>query len=211
MILCFMSDTHGLHSQVTIPDCDILIHAGDLSNTGKIPQIQDFANWFRAQPAKHKICIGGNHDWALEAFMKEDQEALLRNTIFRNIHYLRDSSVIIDGLKFYGAPWSPRFYDWAFNLDRGPAIKEKWDLIPNDVDVLITHGPPMGFQDLVGNSYQGCADLRIAVARIRPRIHAFGHIHCGAGEMIKNGTRFINAALCNERYEIVNKPVLVEI
>jgi len=91
--------------------------------------------------------------------------------------------VIIEGVKFYGSPWQPRFFDWAFNLDRGEEIKKKWDLIPMDTDVLITHGPPYGILDLTHEGEKvGCEELMKAVLRVQPKIHIFGHIHEAYGE-----------------------------
>jgi Icc-related predicted phosphoesterase len=210
MKICLISDTHGLEEQLTLPEADVLIHAGDMTSNGKLKQVQDFANWFQKQPHKYKIVIAGNHDWALEAFMKEECEFAARD-IFGSAIYLRDSEVIINGVKFYGSPWQPTFYNWAFNADRGPDIKKYWDKIPENTDVLITHGPPMGILDRVWHESVGCADLTSAVMKIKPKIHVFGHIHCGYGYKLFNGTQFYNAALCDEKYRLVNKPWIVEV
>jgi Icc-related predicted phosphoesterase len=207
--LVLISDTHGKHDQVVLPEGDVLIHAGDFcmgDRRGKIKELSSFATWFAKQPHRHKIVIAGNHDWATEAFMKEEAEWILRKDFFSTAHYLRDSEVTINGVKFYGSPWQPTFYDWAFNADRGPDIKTRWDKIPQDTKVLITHGPPMGILDRVWNDIVGCADLTNAVARIKPKVHVFGHIHCGYGFKLFNGTQFYNAALCDEAYNLRNKP-----
>ena len=214
MKLILISDTHGKHNEVNLPEGDVLVHAGDFCAGGrrsKIIELREFAEWFAKQPHQHKIVIAGNHDWAAEAFMKEEAEWIMRKDFFSTVHYLRDSSVTINGFKFYGSPWQPTFFDWAFNANRGPDIKEYWDKIPDDTDVLITHGPPMGILDRVWRDSVGCADLTAAVTRIKPKVHVFGHIHCGYGYKLFNGTQFYNAALCNESYQIVNKPWEVEI
>lgn len=212
MKLCCISDTHGLHRQIaTLPDADVLLHAGDLSNTGKIAELEEFADWFRSQPHKHKILIAGNHDFGLEAFMKEGTEFAVHEKLFAGLAYLRDSSVVIEDVKFYGSPWTPAFYDWAFNQMRGPQSAERWAEIPDDVDVLVTHGPPMGILDRVGPDSVGCADLANRVFKIKPRVHVFGHLHCQYGEKIFNGTHFVNAALLDERYRLTNPPIVVEI
>jgi Icc-related predicted phosphoesterase len=211
--LCLISDTHGLHDQLVLPEADVLVHAGDLLNRGKLSELNSASLWLQEQKKKFKeiVLIGGNHDFILEAFMKENHEDILRKDFFPGIHYLRDSGVTIDGVNFYGSPWQPWFYDWAFNVQRGPDIKKYWDLIPQDTQVLVTHGPPMGILDRVGNEHVGCADLAVRVAATCPEVHVFGHIHCGYGYKNFNGTEFFNASVVNEAYEVVNKPWVVEI
>ncbi len=102
-------------------------------------------------------------------------------------------------------PW---FYDWAFNLERGPEIRAKWELIPKNTDVLITHGPPIGIADLTSRGEQvGCQDLLEVIEKIRPAIHIFGHIHEGYGMITKGKTTFINASNCDQHYQLVNPPI----
>jgi len=216
MRLCLISDTHGLHDQLDLPtDCDVLVHAGDLLNQGKLAELKLAAEWinYQATRFRHVVLIAGNHDFIFEAFMKENEEARLRKDFFpsRNVHYLRDSGVTIDGVNFYGSPWQPWFYDWAFNAQRGPDIKKYWDMIPQDTDILVTHGPPKNILDRVGYQSVGCEELDKAIMRVRPEIHVFGHIHCGYGYKSFNGTGFYNVAVVNEAYEVVNKPWVVEI
>ena len=120
--------------------------------------------------------------------------------------------MIIDGVKFYGSPWQPWFYDWAFNLERGPEIRAKWDLIPEDTDVLITHGPPYGIGDLTfQKDHAGCQDLLKAVERLKPRTHIFGHIHERYGINSIDGTTFINASSFNHNYHRFNEPVIFDL
>jgi Icc-related predicted phosphoesterase len=135
----------------------------------------------------------------------------MREKIFRKVHYLRDSGVRIGGKFFYGSPWTPRFFDWAFNADRGPAIDKYWDWIPLYTNVLISHGPPMGILDRVGNEHVGCANLRQRVERLSLGANIFGHIHCGAGTKTLAGTQYVNAAVLDERYRFANAPVVIEI
>ncbi|MCA1609264.1 MAG: metallophosphoesterase, partial [Acidobacteria bacterium] len=134
-----------------------------------------------------------------------------------NVRYLQDETFEIDGLKIYGSPWQPRFYDWAFNLMRGRELREKWALIPDDVDVLVTHGPPQKILDAAptahGFSNEGCEELRKRVEELRGRLllHVFGHIHCGYGVEELLGVKFVNASVCDELYQPVNAPVVVEL
>ncbi len=105
----------------------------------------------------------------------------------------------IDGVRFYGSPWQPWFYDWAFNLERGPEIRAKWDLIPEGIDVLITHGPPYGIGDLIARSDNaGCQDLLEVVEKIKPKVHVFGHIHEDYGITSNGVTTYINASSCGQ-------------
>ena len=208
-IVC-LSDTHNFHEQIRVPDGDILIHAGDATGRGTIAEIEEFNYWFAGQPHKHKILIAGNHDWLFET-----SNLTARRLLDNSIIYLEDSAVEIENLKFYGSPWQPRFYDWAFNLMRGAELAEKWKLIPNDTDVLITHGPPHGILDEVPRQYfvenTGCEELRKRVEKVRPKLHVFGHIHCGYGQTEQFGVNFINASNCNEEYEPVNAPFVVDL
>ena len=212
MRLVIISDTHGLHDRMEpLPDGDVLIHAGDVSNVGRPTEIKKFTEWFNDQTFfQHRIWIGGNHDWALQHFMEAGEEKMI-DDISRPAHYLRDRGICIDGVNFYGSPWQPTFCDWAFNLNRGRWLKEKWDLIPANTDVLITHGPPMGILDHVGRERVGCWDLMNRVMEVKPKVHCFGHIHCAYGQAFLNGTTYINAAVCTEVYKPQNAPTVVDI
>ena len=114
--------------------------------------------------------------------------------------YLQDSGCTIAGLKIWGSPWQPWFMNWAFNLQRGAELAEKWDMIPDDIDILITHGPPRGYGDLAGrHRREGCDDLVEALDRVRPLLHCFGHIHEDGGVWDRNGTCIANVSTweCN--------------
>lgn len=206
MRLVIISDTHGLHEQLTLPPGGVLIHAGDSCRGGHFHELSSFLDWFGDQPHPHKILIAGNHDWAFQKV-----PALAREKAETVCTYLQDEELVIDGVKFYGSPWQPDFCSWAFNLPRGEALARKWAQIPADCDVLITHGPPAGILDQVWAKHCGCEDLRAAVFRIKPRLHVFGHIHYSYGARDENGTMFRNAALCNEGYKLTNDPFIIDI
>lgn len=204
-----ISDTHGKHDLITkdLPGGDIIIHAGDVSNVGKSNEIYDFLNWFSTLPYKHKVFIAGNHDFGFEIMnqIAPEYEEL-------GVTYLMDRMVEIDGLKIYGSPWQPRFYDWAFNVNRGEAIAKKWEKIPENLDILITHGPPFGIlDDTIHGQRVGCEDLYMKVIKVKPKYHIFGHIHYGYGMKIMEDTTYINASSLGERYEYRNKPFLIHI
>lgn len=205
-IVC-LSDTHNYHEEIIVPDGDVLIHAGDATMRGTIREIAAFNRWFAALPHRYKIFVAGNHDWLFET-----DNALARRLLDEPIVYLQDSATVIDSLKIYGAPWQPRFYDWAFNLDRGRDMAEKWRLIPADTDVLITHGPPFGILDETpAGDRAGCEELRKKVKEISPLAHIFGHIHHFYGTTEKFGVKFVNASVCDESYAPVNAPIVFDL
>lgn len=191
MRLVALADTHGYHERLgPIPEGDVLVHAGDMSRIGRWDELRQVAAWLRGLPHPHKIVIAGNHDFCFE----EDQAAA-RAILGEDVMYLHDSAATVAGWKFWGSPWQPEFGGWAFNLPRGPALAEKWAMIPADTDVLITHGPPMGIGDLThSNGRQGCADLLQAVQQLRPKLHLFGHIHEDAGVWPVDGVLHANVA-----------------
>lgn len=212
-IVC-ISDTHNCNEQIDVPDGDLLIHAGDATSIGTEDEIRQFNAWFSGLPHRNKIFIAGNHDWLFE---KNNDRA--RGLLDGSITYLQDSSVVIDGLKIYGSPWQPRFFDWAFNLNRGPEMAAKWTQIPDDIDILITHGPPNGILDSVprvwGDELTGCEELRKTVDAIaangRLKLHVFGHIHCGYGRKAVGRVTFVNASTCDEGYDPTQPPIVVDI
>jgi Icc-related predicted phosphoesterase len=206
MRIVAISDTHNMHHHTRIPDGDILIHAGDFTNQGTLEEVLGFERFFRALPHRHKIIIAGNHDFYFENFPEEAKKIMAEYT------YLLDQTVTVEGIKFYGSPWQPRFQNWAFNLDRGTEIKAKWDLIPEDVDILITHGAPYGIGDqtFLGENI-GCEELLKAVQRIQPKFHIFGHIHEGYGTQMIDGTTFVNAAICDMHYQAANPPTVLNL
>jgi len=150
--------------------------------------------------------IAGNHDWAFQ------RTPLRARALIRHAIYLEDEETTVAGLRIWGSPWQPWFFDWAFNLQRGPEIAAKWALIPDGIDVLITHGPPQGILDRTSRGdAAGCADLLAAVLRVRPRLHLFGHIHEAYGSLERDGIRFVNACNCSERYRPVQPPMVVDL
>jgi len=203
-IVC-VSDTHSLHDGVVVPDGDVLVHTGDLSRRGSREDVRSFDRWLGELPHAHKVVIAGNHDFCFE------RDPAARGWI-TNALYLQDEGCVVAGLKMWGSPWQPRFFDWAFNLDRGAPLREKWDLVPGDTDVLLTHGPPHGVLDKTWDGLDvGCEALSAAVARVRPRLHVFGHIHEGYGRLERDGTVFVNACACNLEYEPVQPPIVVDL
>ena len=210
------SDTHGLHydwesNHLTGEvleqwnKCDILIFAGDCSSRGLFREIKHFLDWFSKQPAKYKVMIAGNHDFGFEYIDKKNENYPIE--IPDNITYLDDNSVEILGLNIHGSPIQPEFYNWAFNRKRGEDIKKHWDMIPNNTDILVTHGPPKGILDSVYYENVGCQDLLESINRIQPTLSIFGHIHEGYGNIKIGNTEYFNASSLDSNYRPINPPL----
>ena len=216
-----------------LPKGDVLIHAGDISNKGGEKDVKDFIDWFQNLGGwDQKIFISGNHDYCFERINKPSYKGDYKwlshlmsqeNLSQSDITYLEDSSFSIETpefdrpIKFYGSPWQPWFYDWAFNLPRlGTKLQEKWNMIPEDTDVLITHSPPNGYGDLVNNwrqpnTHVGCECLINRIGEINSLVNVFGHIHEGYGVQYGGKTLFVNASICTAGYEPTNKPIVIDL
>ena len=217
MKITFISDTHTKHREIEqdLPGGDLIIHAGDFMNSGYVASdVAEFVNWYSSlltMDYKHRVFIAGNHDRLFEDNPKLAKE--LVDAYSGGLIYLQDQTHVIDGVKIYGSPWQPEFYDWAFNLPRhGWELELKWKDIPNNTDILVTHGPPWGHCDVTpyGNLNVGCELLRVRVDELKPKIHVFGHVHSGYGYKFHEGTHFFNAAVLNERYKYENKPMTID-
>ncbi len=208
MRIVLISDTHLRHD-FDVPPGDILIHAGDATPRGEIGEFGKFFAWFKRLPHAHKVFVAGNHDWLFER-----DQAFGRSMIPPGIVYLEDSMAVIEGLRIYGSPWTPRFLDWAFNKDRGHPLRRIYNRIPRGIDILVTHGPPLGILDQnYHGEHVGSAELKDVVWRVKPKLHVFGHIHQSPGTKILGATKkilFVNAAICDGEYEPTNPPTVVE-
>lgn len=211
-----ISDSHCKHSELEVPNVDMVIHAGDASNYRDFSQneaeMREFLHWFKNLPIKHKIYIPGNHDTSVEQGMHDVDD-------YPEITFLVNETITIEGIKIYGSPITPSFgYGWAYN-SKVNKIKNYWDLIPDDTDILVTHGPPKGMLDYTqsrdkGTTYVhcGCKTLLNRIQNIKPKYHIFGHIHdeslvYNSGSFTPSGskTTFINASVCNLRYNVQNQ------
>jgi len=228
-----ISDTHGAHRDVVLPEGDVLLHAGDFTETGELEQIRSFCEWIAAQPFKHKVVVAGNHDITLDEPYYERagysryherrgidpydcQEA--RKLLQGCCTYLENEACTIEGLRVYGSPMQPVFGDWAFGQARGAPSADQWSMIPDNTDIVLVHGPPLGFGDLCTNSaHGGCADLlREVRQRVRPRFVVSGHIHEGYGMTSDGHTTYVNAASCGRAqpdgvYNIANPPIVFDV
>lgn len=223
-----MSDTHGKHWDIPfLPPGDVLVHAGDLTKYGETDSIHSLSTYFEHQRDsggfREVVCIAGNHDitfhedyyhntWSKHIRSFDPFET--RNAL-RNCAYLEDSSAnLMEGkLVAYGSPWTPYFWNWAFNLQRGEALREVWSKVPQNADVLVTHGPPRGRGDMTLHSGQfGCLDLLHEIQhRIKPRLHIFGHIHEGYGCSWDGQTMYVNASNLDMSYEAINPCIVIDL
>jgi len=205
VIIDCISDLHGFYPE--LPGGDLLIVAGDWTAHDYFDEVQDFEKeWLRCQKYKKIVLIAGNHDGIA---------AQCDWMSGRKIDYLCDSGTEFEDFKIWGSPYTPTFSNWHFMADRGEAIKKHWDLIPNNTDILVTHGPPYGVLDVTyDGEHAGCRDLLDAIARVRPELHVFGHIHEGYGMYRPNlgvidcpgYPIFVNASHVNERHKPINAP-----
>lgn len=205
-----LSDTHKLHEKVQVPDGDVLVFAGDMCGRGGIESVRRFRDWFLSHPHSTKIVVAGNHDFAFESNYDEAKQLF---TSYSGVYYLQDASIMVNRFLIYGSPWQPEFFNWAFNLPRGELLRQKWENISSETDILITHGPPFGIMDR--NEYGdscGCKDLSHRISELKDlKLHIFGHIHEGYGIEKKGKVTYVNASVCNERYQPINKVQVIEV
>jgi Icc-related predicted phosphoesterase len=203
--LVCISDTHGLHHQLDIPDGDVLIHAGDVTRHGQLAELHDLNAWLRTQPHPYKIVIAGNHDRICEEIPD------MVPNILSSATYLCDESLQIGTTHFFGAPWTPGSGGWAFSRSLN-ALSYHWAQIPDTTTVLITHGAPLGWLDQNARGEPlGDPTLARAVQSLRPRVHVFGHIHESYGQREVDGITFINASSCTANYSPTNRPIVIDL
>jgi Icc-related predicted phosphoesterase len=206
------SDSHG-NLDWTVPECDLFLHAGDVCPDfapGMTRAKQEewlnskWVEWVRRQPAGTLAATFGNHDFV--------------NNIGTPDHFHVNTEVTgpfeHQGLKIWFSPWSNRFGGWAWMASPEYFLKEYYEAIPADIDILVSHGPAYGYGDkvaekwlsMVEDPHVGSKELLAAIERIRPKVVICGHIHAGFGEYRYNDTRIYNVALVNEEYQLVNQP-----
>lgn len=220
--LVFISDTHLQHD-FSIPDGDVLFHCGDLTWEGSISEIRKAAMWLKSVRIgggfRDVVVTPGNHDW-----LAERDPDLMRTLITEaGCTYLHHKPAVVQGMKVFCSGYTPAFYDWALNVKRGPELARLWAQIPDDTEVLVTHGPPYGRLDEVQRSDEsdygvygrepiryikenvGCKDLKRRIEDLKQlKVHAFGHIHRPGIEIGADKVTYINAAICNEDYKPVH-------
>ena len=238
----FSESDSGKRLEKQWSNLDILCFTGDCSSIGNYRQILNFMAWLSSQPAKEKVMISGNHDFFFDvkyrshkkrSSWKDHPEDEVNEMLssFPKIHYLNDSSVNLFGLNIWGSPVQPAFNNWAFNRNRNTivnldgsidykenifnGIEDHWKNIPENTDVLLTHGPPYGYNDMISSKFRrigenpnvGCADLKLAVHKVRPKIVAYGHIHEAYGTIEEDDITYINCSSLDEHYNPINNPI----
>lgn len=206
LIIVALSDTHDLHRDVEVPAGDILIHGGDFTMFSKsMSAIADFNAWLGDLPHSHKIVVPGNHEYFLEADPR-------RRSLLDNAVVLINEAVEVEGLQIWGIPTTP-LYGGAFGLSSAEDRKRLYSTIPENTDVLISHGPPWGVLDCDpgSDSHAGDPELLDAVKRIRPKLSLFGHIHAGHGVIVTDWTVFANVALLGHDGGIGWEPTVLKI
>jgi len=211
LVIVCISDTHGEHERVALPAGDVLVHAGDVTAHGTERDWRRFLDWFGSRDFAHRLFVAGNHD----TFPERAPERAAELAREAGATWLNDSGHRIDGVRFWGSPITPRFLDWSFMREPGPDIERHWALIPDDTDVLITHGPPVDVLDEVERpdgtrERTGCPSLAARIEQVHPALHVFGHIHEGRGRLERGGTTYLNVSTMDSGYRIAHSPVVVE-
>ena len=236
MRITHISDTHNKHNQLNglLPGGDLLIHSGDISSLGRQSEVERFVKWFNGiDNYANKLFIAGNHDMTFDreillrdklAYFEgktdydtecaegkpEWLDTLLQTGLNHNVFYLENNYVILDDVKIWGSPITPSFgYGWAFNKDRGYDINEIWNRIPNDTDIVITHGPIHSYCDRTdrGGLNVGCEQLYHRLNEVRPQLHFSGHIHEAYGYRATDWGYAFNGCNCDLSYLVNNKPM----
>ena len=199
MKICCVSDLHG-HLPKIPSDCDLLLLGGDYSPSTKTELYwldYTFKPWLAELSQRMKIIgVAGNHDVSFQE--RPHRIPKLDWT------YLQDSGTEWNGIKFWGTPWQAIFYDWAFNISE-IEMAQKWQLIPEDTDVLLLHGPPYMHGDYTpfGNTHAGSPSLLTRIEQIQPKLVIAGHFHSGRGRYRIGDTLVLNCTIVNEEYRHV--------
>lgn len=220
MIVDCISDLHG--TQPELEGGDLLIIAGDLTARDEHKEYEEFVRWLAKAKYRKIVIVAGNHD---TKFVKDGYaKGLFSYLDLPPTSYLCDSSTEFEGYNIYGSPWTRYFEGMnpdcaAFTCHHDCTMTEKWDQIPEDTDILVTHSPPKGILDETSRKYRvGCEFLRDRVRQIRPALHIFGHIHEAHGQKIelhdegygfRQQTTFVNASQMNKDYKPTNKPIRI--
>lgn len=208
-VVC-ISDTHTMHDQITIPECDMLIHAGDFSYMGKwTDEVLPFLEWFAIQPAKHKILVCGNH----EVMISKAPGILVDKCKELGIEFLRNEHTIKAQRMIFGSPYSVEFGNWAYGLP-DEKLQDIWDYINPLTEILVVHGPAYGYLDktlrgervgskTLAEHFKKLPNLKLVIC---------GHIHEDKGILIKDGITYVNASIANfPHYEKLSSPIVLEL
>lgn len=210
--LVLTSDTHALWRGEGAPAGDIFVHAGDFSRTGTFKEVQLFGAALRLLRHPHIVVVAGNHEKSFDPTRREFSVECMRElSTTPRVTYLENDGARVAGVKIWGSPATPPFYDWGW-MRTDEERRELWNLIPDDTDVLVTHGPPFGIGDRCAHGGRvGCKFLRERVDVVSPPLHVFGHIHESFGFYSTPKTLFANASMCTLRYTPTNPFLVVDV
>ena len=206
-IVC-ISDTHGYEPD--LPLGDLLVHCGDWSGHGGKSESIRFVQWMNRVKANYKygvVVVPGNHERYVDNFLPDALELF----DVPNVKLLVNETVIIDGIKIFGTPYTPTFFNWAF-MGNESFLNSKFQAMQTGTDLVISHGPPYKILDWVERDENvGSYALAEAIDRVKPRVVVFGHIHAQYGVLEQRGVKYYNVAQVDEDYKIANLPVVIEI
>lgn len=208
MKIACISDTHQHHKKIIMPNCDMIIHAGDFTYHGELEEVQKFLKWYGQQKAKYKILVCGNH----EKWISRQGDLLKKMCEDEGIQLLHNSHTIIGGLTIFGSPYSVRFGNWAYGLDETD-LATIYDTISDTVDIVVTHGPAYDRLDWCPSGKVGSTALAYRLDQLSDlKLHITGHIHESRGTILKNGVLTVNASICGIPYtDLIINPITVEI
>jgi len=209
MKVACLSDTHTHHELVTVPECDMVIHAGDFTYRGDFKEVKDFIDWYGNLPAKHKILVCGNH----EVIISKRPRVLDLWCMEKGITLLKNQHVVIAGYKIFGSPYSVEFGNWVYG-EPEDRLKRIWDMIHDDTDILVTHGPPWGVLDVNRDGINcGSTTLSEKLYNLNKlKLYVTGHIHESRGTTQIEQIQVVNAAMCGIPYsDMLTTATVVEI
>ncbi|OMJ91273.1 hypothetical protein SteCoe_6254 [Stentor coeruleus] len=215
-----ISDSHSRF--FNFPPGDVLLHAGDFTKKGTPDEVLQFANYLKTTNYQYKVIIAGNHDTPFDAKNFDEIIKKKRNPhrcdpyavkrLLKDFIYLEDSFFNAFGYTIWGTPWTNQHYKGAFTIKDINKLGEKWAQIPLGVDIVLSHSPPNGILDRSkDNRCLGCPVLAETIKMIRPKVHVFGHIHEGHGVRTVDGITYINASVCNNRYQPIYTPIVFDL
>lgn len=206
--ICCISDTHTMHDKIKMPDCDMIIHAGDFTYSGSLQEVKPFIQWYSQQEAKHKILVCGNH----EVMISKQPDLLRKMCEDEGIQLLDNQHTVVEGFTIFGSPYSRKFGNWAYMADETD-LANMYDYIMNTTNILVTHGPAYKQLDFCPGGNVGSTALEARLKKLSNlKLHVVGHIHESRGTMVKSGVLTINAAICGIPYsDIIINPITVEL